>query len=445
MINEFIAKIEGHGTLTVDHKKNKAQLKILEGERLFEGILVGREAKEAPWLTSRICGVCPTAHYLATLKAIENALGININETSILLRRLMIAGQMIQSHILHLFFLALPDYLGIDSGLELKTKNPSAFKIAITFKELADEIIEIIGGRRVHPITPVIGGFQKIPEVKKLHALKVKLEKNKAAILKIGEIFSQLKYPPLKVDLEFVSQTNQKNYPDYETKKIISSKEDYFGGGNTQLFRAGMKTTKRTCPKVDTPTLRGGVVHSLVADYKKDIQEEIRKNSTAKFAQYKKRTVLVGALARIFLNQKRLTAETNPYLEKLDFQNPFYNNLAQAIEVIHYYFLALDILNKLTTKKLSFLLGKENNNPSLKGIGALEAPRGGLYYEIQLNHQKEITMVNIITPTVQNLTSLEKSANALLRQQSFLSFKEKKRLIGMLIRAYDPCITCAVH
>ena len=126
-IKQFIAKIEGHGNLTVDWQKDAVKLNVHEGERLFEGMLVGRPAEEMYWKTPRICGVCPVAHNLASLRAVENAYGMEISKTTMLLRRLMMDGQMIQSHMLHLYFLALPDYLGIDRATELAKKNPEAF------------------------------------------------------------------------------------------------------------------------------------------------------------------------------------------------------------------------------------------------------------------------------------------------------------------------------
>src|SRR3989338_5852044 len=163
LTQKFIAKIEGHGELAADFKNEKARLVTHEGERLFEGILVGRAAEEAYWITPRICGVCPVAHNLASLSAVEDAYGIKVNETTRQLRLLMKCGQNLQSHVLHLFFLALPDYLGTDSGLELETKNPRAFKNALILKNIADKIVYAAGGRNVHPTTTTMGGFNKIP------------------------------------------------------------------------------------------------------------------------------------------------------------------------------------------------------------------------------------------------------------------------------------------
>ena len=186
----------------------------------------------------------------------------------------------------------------------------------------------------------------------------------------------------------------------------------------------------------------------MIKDYKKDIEEEVKNYSTAKFGRYKKREIMVGALARM----ANLDAERK---SGLDYQNPFHNNLAQAIEILLYYDQAEEIINQLLSDEMDDKIGvkpfdsaqgkPENLQAPLVGIGAVEAPRGGLYHEFHFNEKGIITYANIITPTVQNLTSIEKSANALLEQHKSKQIPEKKHLLEMLVRAYDPCITCAVH
>lgn len=409
--NEFIAKIEGHGSLDIDLAKKKAELRVLEGERLFEGILVDRPAKDAPWITARICGVCPIAHNLASLKAVEAAFGIVPNKTTILLRKLMVASQIIQSHTLHLFFLALPDYLGLDSGLELTKKNPEAFKAALALKGVSDEISYAVAGREVHPTTTITGGFYKIPDKKALKDLLKKLDANIDFALTAVNVCRKIKYPKYNVELEFVSQTDKKDYPGYESTGIVSGKNDY----------------------------------SPIKNYKDDIQEEIRKNSTAKFSKYKKREVMVGALARLATHGDYLVSVCRKYLKEIDFKNPFYNNFAQAVEILEFYKRAQEIIGILLKEELDPRIVSPVNHPPLKGIGAVEAPRGGLYHEIHLDDKGKIIFANIITPTVQNLTSMEKSAQAVLNQSPKISSAEAQKLIEMLIRAYDPCITCAVH
>lgn len=409
LINEFIAKIEGHGSLTVNWKNEKVQLNIHEGERLFEGMLVGRTADEMHWITPRICGVCPTAHNLASLDALEKALNIKLTKTTMLLRDLMQCGQMIQSHVLHLFFLVAPDYLGIDRATELAKKDAILFGQVLSLKEVSDDIVHLVGGRNVHPTKTTIGGFHKMPASRSLNNLLKKIEKTRQAAEKSIEVFSSFKYPDLKVDLELVFQDGD---------SIFSVNSSKVG-------------------KVDAEK-------SLVAEYKKDIQEDIKSYSTAKFGRYKDKALFVGSLARLALNRQ----DFGEY--QLDFENPFHNNLAQAIEILYYHKKAQQIIEKLLKeKKMENLVLEQSQNALLKGIGTIEAPRGSLYHEVHLESNKlgdsVINYANIITPTTQNLTSIEKSAQMLLEQTKNRSQKEREKLLKMLIRAYDPCITCSVH
>ena len=407
--NEYIAKIEGHGSLSIDWSNNKVKLNIHEGERLFEGILVGRTAEESHWITPRICGVCPIAHNLASLNAIEDAYGIELSESAKLLRDLMMTAQMIQSHVLHLFFLVLPDYIGIDRGTELAEKDPKSFAKALSLKEVGDEIASVVAGRNVHPTRTSVGGFHKFPSKDELKKLSDKLKETEKAAEWTAEFFSGLKYPELKVDLELVAQKGS---------EIVSDKS-------------------KSAP---------------IKEYKANIEEELRDYSSAKFGKYKGKEMLVGSLARLAIGNLETgfpSALGNP-VSKLDFENPFHNNMAQAIEILLYHKQAREIIEKLLDTDFQATYDTDSSSAShtgfsVKGIGSVEAPRGGLYHEIHLDEKGVITYANIITPTVQNLTSIEKSSQALLEQTKDLEKSERERLLNMLVRAYDPCITCSVH
>jgi len=415
MTEDFITKIEGHGRLKVDWKKNQVTLEVAEGERLFEGIVVGRPATEAAWITARICGVCPTAHNLCALKAVEDALGIIPDPTTILLRQLLLSAQMIQSHTLHLYFLAFPDYLGIDSGLELKKKHPKYFRAALTLKEVSDEIAKVVGGRATHPTTTTVGGFHKTPSANQLKELKRGIQEALREAESTAHLAASLTYPEFKTNLLFLSQVGKKaHFNIYETVKTQGS------DGTTWLIK----------------------------DYKKMITEEIRGYSTAKFGFYQKKPVMVGALARLAIQGGNLNPKAKRFLgrAKIDFQNPFHNNLAQAVELVHFTEEALELIDRITeAPKPANPKGLTGLKRPKTGIGALEAPRGGLYHEYTINERGSITKANIITPTVQNLGSLEKTAQALIDQTKNLGKERRAKLLEMLVRAYDPCITCSVH
>jgi len=404
-MKNFIAKIEGHGTLDIDWRKGQVKLNVHEGERLFEGLLVGRTAEEMHWITPRICGVCPTAHNIASLRAVEDALDIKVSPVTDLLRDLMNCGQMLQSHALHLFFLSLPDYLGIDRGTELARKNPEVFAKALALKSVSDEIVRVVGGRIVHPVRTRIGGFHKVPTQASLKKILKMLKQTAQPAQETIDLVATIEFPELKVDLQLVAQKGDKAI--VVSSNNIKGKKEF-----------------------------------LIKDYKNNIEEEIRDYSTAKFGKYKGREMLVGSLARLAVYRNY---DEEKY--KVDFENPFHNNLAQAIEIGIFHQQAIEIIDQLLEAELPIGSSASNKgkNASLKGIGVNEAPRGGLYHEVVLDKDNIIKEANIITPTVQNLTSIEKSAQALLEQTKNRSRQELERLIIMLVRAYDPCITCSVH
>lgn len=414
MDKEFIAKIEGHGRLRINWKKNKVDLELFEGERLFEGLMVNRSITEAPWITSRICGVCPIAHNLTSLKAAEAALKIKVSDSVKELRKLMVVAQMIQSHALHLYFLALPDYLNLDSGLEISKKYPKNFKDALTLKEFSDDLAEAVAGRRVHPTTTALGGFHRQPKKTELADLIKKAKNALAAGEKTVKLFLSLKYPQMETPLVFLSLFNGKEYAAYD--------------GDWVVFNQGKKFK--------------------IKDYKKFIQEKIKNNSTAKFGYHRGKGLMVGALARLNLQNKFLNPLAKKYFisSQFDFKNPYYNNLAQAIEVLHFSEEALKLLEKLSKKTISGIQPANLKFGSVQtGIGAMEAPRGTLYHELKADKNGFITYANIITPTVQNLTSIEEAAQRVLESTKSLPQKKREQLLEMLVRAYDPCITCSVH
>ncbi|MEK7646982.1 MAG: Ni/Fe hydrogenase subunit alpha [Patescibacteria group bacterium] len=396
---EYIAKIEGHGSLAINWNKNSVKLNLLEGERLFEGILVGKTLEEMHWITPRICGVCPIAHNLASLASSEAALGIKISDQTKLLRRLMQIGQNVQSHVLHAVFLALPDYIGIDRITELNKKDPKKFALALTLKELGDEIAYVMAGRNVHPTRTTIGGFHNLPSKAELKNLLDGIKRSIPKARALIKIFQGLDYPELHVNLELLAQ---------KSDEVISNKRRGFS----------------------------------IADYKKNIEEKVRDGSTAKFGAYQGEGYMVGSMARLW-HQSFYKKDVSQF--DINFTNPFHNNLAQAVETLFELEDGVKIIETLLREKLNSTTAKPAKNPPLRGIGAIEAPRGGLYHEVRVNKKGVITYANIITPTVQNLTSMETSATELLKQHSGASQKELKHLIEMLIRAYDPCITCSVH
>ena len=397
LMNNYITKIEGHGNLKVNFNNEKVELHVEEGERLFEGLILGRYFEDGPIITARICGVCPTAHTFASITALENALDIKVSDHIATLRKVMLSLQIFQSHVLHLFFLAIPDYLGIDNSLELATANPEVFNTVLSLKRLADEGIELIGG------------FTKLPEYKDLDEYKKKIEKSLIHAIEAAKIFKTVKYPEVENEKEYLALLGS-NYP-LTGEVVVSS----LGKG----FE--------------------------VKDYQKVVTETVKSYSTAKFSTKDGKGFMVGAISRLNLKYPLLNKEAFGLAEgEFPTHNPFKNNLAQAIELVHYMEEIIELIGSLKDADLSHARDQFEVKAGV-GAGCIEAPRGLLFHYYELNSKGIITKCDIITPTALNLTSIEDDAEAVLKTNGGISQAKREHELEMLVRAYDPCITCSVH
>ena len=406
VLTHYVCKIEGHGDLKLNYKSGKAKLTIDEGERLFEQLVLGRPYEDAPFITARICGVCPTAHVLASVAAIENAFDVKVTPSIVSLRNILRAGQLIQSHALHLYFLALPDYMNVANVVQLHHENPEVYKMAIALKKLGDQMVEVIGGRAVHPVTPVVGGFTVAPKEAQLLKLRKDLEGHISMALDTVELFAGFKYPNIKRDTEYLMSKNG---------RIFSNKG------------------------LDTP----------LENYAYAFNEATREGSTSKYGTRDGHGFMVGALARLSLDMESFSPKALYALEgiwgkTIPSYNGFHNNVAQAIEIVSLIEDSMEQIDKYLAEK-----NKVTKVPFTvregSGVGAIEAPRGTLYHAIKTDDKGKILLYDIVTPTVQNLVNLEEDADWLMKEHANLSEEKLYKEIEMLIRAYDPCITCSVH
>jgi len=413
---DHIAKIEGHASFTadiVDGDVRAAKIKIEEGARLFEGIMRDRQDIEIPELGSRICGVCPVVHNFAGFKSLENAYKVKVEEPSLTLRKIMMMGQLINSHALHLFFFSLSDFFGFKSDLELINEYPEKTHNAMKIRDIGNRLVEIIGGRSIHPLTPCIGGIRKSPNMEKLKILLKDCKRILPLTIKLGELFAKLKYPDFTRKTNYVSLIHDSEYAIYQGKikindQIMEPKEFV---GLIKEFQGQDKVVKRT--------------------------------------NFVGKTYMVGALARINNNRDKLNLEAKKLLDscglKFPLYNPFYNILCQAIELVHCFEESIKLLDLIINDKLEVGETKVENRTG-SGLGAIEAPRGTLFYDVSLKNGI-VENINIITPTAQNIAHLEDDLEEFEKLEGFenLNHEERKDKIKMLIRAYDPCVTCAVH
>lgn len=416
---EHIAKIEGHmGFVShiVEGEVKKAKLEVKEGARLIEGIIVGRKYNQAPLITSRICGICPIVHNLCSLKALEDAFSIEISPETKKLRKLLLSAQLLQSHTLHLFFLTLPDYFEIENDIKFIDKYPDKAKKALTVKEFSDQLGKAIGERSTHPTSTKIGGFGSVPESQELSDLFNKSKKALDASKELVEIFAGLNYPEFERYCEAISLSYPDEYALYEGKVNTSDSEPI--------------DLEKFLPKIE------------------EIEDPY---DVVKRSKYKGKSYMVGAYARLRNNAENLNPEAlklyEGHLEDKPDTNIFYNILAQSIEVVHFIEESKKILEEVTNRNLNQEdLAPQNLQPkNTRGIACCEAPRGLLIHSYRIREDGTIKNCNIITPTAQFLENLELDLRKFLANFPEISKDKKKKKIRMLIRAYDPCISCATH
>ena len=418
-----IHKIEGEAgfwaKVTKTGEIEELEFQTLLGLRQIEGILIGRRYFEAPIVVSRICGICPVPHILAALTALEKTLDVRVSEQTILLRKLLLAANIIDSHTLHLFFLSLPDFFDIENDLELLKKFKKESKAALRIREIAEEIIKIIGGRTVHPITPIVGGFSKIPEKEKLKKVLEKINFVIEDAIFLIDTFKKINYPDFERETLFACVFNGKDYPFY-LEKIVKIGEEKFTVGDF---------------------------------YSAKIEEDL-KNPPVKKVKFRGKPYMVGAIARIKQNGKFLEKLAKEKLEEFKkenkisnekfFKNTYFNLFSQAIEVLHFLKVSKNLIEEILKLPLKEEKPEIKFRPS-SGLSALEAPRGILFHYYEIDKDGRIFNCNIITPTVQFLLNIEEDLKVLLPKILKLKKREKIRKIRSLIRVYDPCISCATH
>lgn len=419
-----ITRVEGHGNILVDIKDGKIEKvlwKIIEAPRFFEAMVKGRHYTEVARITSRICGICSVGHSITSVKATEDALGIEISEQTEILRKILLHSENFDSHILHIYFLVAPDLFGAPSVFPLLEGAKEVVLRALKMKNLAHQWGAILAGRTTHPTKIVPGGFSKLPTKEEL--LKIKeiilelipeMEKTLETLTSVAS-----KIPSFERETEYMALWNGKEYPLYDGKiqTILSS-------GEKSLYP--------------------------VEKYKECTNEYLVEHSTAKFTKNKLDSLMVGALARFNNNYEFLHPEAKKVAEKLNikpiFTNPFFNTVAQAIECVHSLYDALEMLEKLIKKGI-----KEEEIPKPKkygkGIGVVEVPRGILMHEYEYDEEGYCKGANCIIPTNQNHGNIQKDMEAYLPFliNEKVSKEELELKLEMLVRAYDPCISCSTH
>jgi len=410
-----ISKIEGHTHLDIEVRTNKVQkcrLKVSENKRFFTNAILGQSYLTVPGTMARICGTCSSAHTLCSTEAIEKALGLHVTKQTYNLRKLLSNSSHLRDHAMHLYFFCLPDILGKESVLDFKNNEKQFIHDGLHIKEAGNFLTTIIGGRAIHPPNAIIGGFTAFPDKKQIEQAIVKLQDTRHRILRIIDLF-------------------------YENKVDFSRKTNYVGLCNDDFNF--IKGVIRTAYGTTIPEEK----------YRLHLERVVLPYSTATSFTWESEDFMVGALARMNLNKHKLNKQTRKdtqkYLKVFPSNNIFNNNLAQAIEMLHETDSSIEILEQLGAIKPEKPV-KVKPRESV-GVGVVEAPRGTLYHHLALDNQGKITFADLCIPTQQNIIHLEKDLASYITK--LLKEGASKQKISLeaekMIRAYDPCMSCATH
>lgn len=411
-----ITRVEGHGNIKVDIQNGnivECKLEIVEAPRFFEAMLKGRHYDEAALITSRICGICSVGHQMASIQATEDAFGIKISQQEKLLRRLMNCGEFFESHVLHIYFLAVPDFVGVKSVLPLVNTHKDVVIQALKLKKLGHYIGDAIGGRLIHSMATNVKAMTKIPTQAILEDIILKLEDAKKE-LRIGvKVLQSLKLPHFERETEYISLYKQGEYALLE--------------GNIFSSDTGETSYK---------------------NYRELTNEYLVDHSTAKRAKHNRDSFFVGALARFNNSWQWLSDEAKEVAEALGLKAPCYNSymntVAQFVELFHIADDSIAAAKELLNMKLT-MEDRTFKTYASTGVGVVEVPRGILYHEYKYNDTGHMEKANCIIPTGQNLNNIENDFRALLPTVLDKSQQEITLLLEMMVRAYDPCISCSTH
>ena len=413
----ILTRVEGEGGVTIrlkDGQIDEVQLRIYEPPRLFEALLCGRPLEDVPDITARICGICPVAYQMSSVHALEDALQVKVTPQLRQLRRLLYCGEWIESHALHIHLLHAPDFFDAASGIELAQRFPREMKRGMQLKKYGNRLLEILGGRAIHPINVTVGGFYHLPSRQQMDELIPHFEKGVEEAVETTRWVAGFTFPEFNQSYEYVA---------------LSHPDEYAMNEGDIRSSSGMQISVR--------------------DYNSHFAEYQVPHSTALHSLDKNQnSYLLGPLARVILNRSHLSDTAQRLADEVGFPadclNPFRSIIARSLELVHAYEEALSII-KAYNPGASSRVTYERREGS--GCAATEAPRGLLFHEYHVAADGTIASGRIVPPTSQNQKQIENDITEYLGQRLKASATRDGMAIDCerLVRTYDPCISCSTH
>ncbi len=410
----ILARVEGEGALSLTIKNNTIetiQLRIYEPPRLFEKFLEGREPNEVIDAVARICGICPVAYQMSAVHAIESIFDLQITPWVRELRRLLYCGEWMESHGIHIHMLALPDFLGYNSVMEMAKDHPDIVSRGMTLHALGNELMALIGKRSVNPVSVCVGGFYKALDPSEVKKVCDKFIAHLPMAEELLRWSATLPLPDITQAFTCVSLHHPSEYAMNEGRIISSSGLDI---DNT--------------------------------DFDQHFKETQVAYSTALHCTLDGKSYLTGPLARVNNNYAELPAQVKQKIEQCGIpfpsQNMFHSIVARAIEIYYAMHEAIRIMQNYTvdTAHVDYIA------QAGVGFGATEAPRGLLWHRYELDANGLVKTSRIVPPTSQNQARIEEDLRLSLEKYGLEHSDQELRLHSeMTIRNYDPCISCSTH
>lgn len=411
----YIARVEGEAAIHVvvpGHEAEPVELRIWEPPRFFEGFMVGRSYAEVPDIVARICGICPVSHMTTAIRALEKAMGVEPSPQTLLLRQLLAMSQLVSSHVVHLYALALPDYVGYPGLPSMLGKYPDVVQRLNRMRLPLNDLTRLVGGGRgLHPIGTIVGGFTRIPS-------KEHLRDSRDALIAIRQ-------------------------DAVETLKMVADFED--PGFTLERECVGIRSEQVYAVTVGDIVSNRGMRISEDNYYDKFFEFQMPYANTKQTRLNKTDPIMVGSLARLNIKYDQLGPQAKELAEQVGFSvpdyNPFHNNLAQAIEIVHGLEDCIQMIESLDPKD-----EKPHYRVRAGEGGAItEAPRGLVYHNYVINRRGVVEKANVITPTAHNFMMIERDLKGMSDMLADRPMEEIRRWCELLVRAYDPCFSCSVH
>jgi sulfhydrogenase subunit alpha len=411
----LLTRVEGEGSLIFTAREGhveKLQLCIFEPPRLFEKFLEGQDYTEVPHIAARVCGVCPIAYQMTSIRAIEKVFGVEETPWIHAMRRIIYYGEWLQSHALHINLFAAPDFLGFSDAIEMASRFPDEVKRGMQLQGLGNDMLRLMGGRSVHPIGLRVGGFHRAPPKHEVSDLVDKLLAARETVR--GFVVWAVNLPCPEDEQDFVSVA-------------IRHPSEY-----------GLNEGRLSSDQ--------GLDIDFSA-YPEQFREHQVAHSTAHYSMMNGRSYFLGPLARMNLNFGLLPKEIQDFAGDLGLhfptRNMFMNVAARALECYLAIVDALDILQHYQLPSRPW----QGFTPRA-GVGhhCTEAPRGMIYHRFELDASGRVITATMIPPTSQNQARMEQNLRTSVERYGLEhSDEDLRELCEKVIRNYDPCLSCSTH